>query len=154
MSEYHPLICFKPSAIHGTGGFAKAAIPPGTRIIEYVGEKIDKAESNRRCSEGNHFVFFLDEDFNLDGDVPTNPARALNHSCAPNCDAELIDGRIWIVARHAIQQDEEITFNYGYDLVDLEDHPCRCGSTECLGYIVAEEHHPELRRRRLRNEPR
>ena len=42
------LVCFRPSAIHGIGGFAKTDIAAGTRVIEYVGEKITKAESLRR----------------------------------------------------------------------------------------------------------
>jgi SET domain-containing protein len=138
---------FRESLIHGKGAFATCAIVPGTLLIEYVGEKIDKMESNRRCSESNEYIFHLDDQFNLDGNVPWNPARLINHSCSPNCDAELIEGRIWIVAKRAIVPGEEITFNYGYDLVDLEDHPCECGSPECVGYIVAEEFFPELRRR-------
>ena len=27
-----------------------------------------------------------------------------------------------------------------------EDHPCRCGSENCVGYIVAAEYWPKLRR--------
>ena len=63
----------------------------------------------------------------------------LNHSCAPNCEAELLDDRIWIIARRDIQPGEEITFNYGYDLENYRDYPCCCGSPHCVGYIVAEE---------------
>ena len=47
--------------------------------------------------------------------------------------------RIWIIAAREIQAGEEITFNYGYDLVDYRDYPCRCGSPFCVGYMVAEE---------------
>ena len=42
---------------------------------------------------------------------------------------------------------EELTFNYGYDLVDYREHPCSCGAAQCVGYIVAEEFFPLLRRR-------
>ena len=38
----------KRSSIHNRGIFAKADIPNDTPIIEYVGEKITKAESRRR----------------------------------------------------------------------------------------------------------
>jgi hypothetical protein len=128
-----------PSAIHGLGGFAKIDLPQGARVVEYLGEKITKAESLRRCELGNWFIFALDDEFDLDGDGDSNPARFLNHSCSPNCDAELGDGRVWIVARRQIPAGEEITFNYGYTLDEYREHPCHCGSPDCAGYIVAEE---------------
>ena len=71
--------------------------------------------------------------------MPWNPARIINHSCAPNCEAELENERIWIVATRDIGAGEEITFNYGYDLEDYKEYVCRCGSPQCVGYIVAEE---------------
>jgi hypothetical protein len=133
------LLVFKASLIHGLGGFAKAAIGKGTRVIEYVGERISKSESLCKCEGNNEFIFSLNEEQDLDGDVAWNPARLLNHSCAPNCEAELQEDRIWIVALRDIPAGEEITFNYGYDLVDYRDYPCRCGAPDCVGYIVAEE---------------
>ena len=133
------LLVFKASLIHGFGGFAKAAIGKGTRVVEYVGERISKSESLRKCEGNNEFIFSLNEEQDLDGDVAWNPARLLNHSCAPNCEAELQEDRIWIVATRDIAAGEEVTFNYGYDLVDYRDYPCRCGAPECIGYIVAEE---------------
>ncbi len=142
------LVVFKASPIHGTGGFAKAAIPRGTRIVEYVGERISKSESLRRCEQDNEYIFTLNDEQDLDGRVSWNPARLINHSCAPNCEAELEEDRIWIIAARDIQAGEEITFNYGYDLVDYQDYPCRCGSAHCVGYIVAEEFFDHVRGRR------
>jgi uncharacterized protein len=133
------LVEFKESPIHGVGGFAKGGIGKGTRIIEYVGERISKGESVRRCEKNNEYIFGLNEEEDLDGNVAWNPARFFNHSCEPNCEAELDDGRIWIIATRDIQAGEEITFNYGYDLVDYREYPCRCGAPKCVGYIVAEE---------------
>jgi uncharacterized protein len=132
-------LIFKPSPIHGLGGFAKTAFNKGTRVIEYVGARISKAESLRQCEGNNEYIFALDDQHDIDGGVSWNPARFLNHSCAPNCEAELKDGHIWIVATRDIRAGEEITFNYGYDLVDYRDYPCRCGSPQCVGYMVAEE---------------
>jgi SET domain-containing protein len=127
------------SPIHGRGGFAARFMPKGTRVIEYDGERISKAESLRRCQEQNWFIFSLDEEFDLDGNVEWNQARFLNHSCAPNSEAVSENGRVWIVALRDILPGEEITFNYGYDLIDYEEHPCRCGAPQCAGYIVAED---------------
>ena len=139
------LVCFRQSAIHGIGGFAKADIVAGTRVIEYIGETITKAESLRRCESNNEYIFSLDDMYDLDGNVPWNSARFLNHSCDPNCEAKPDDGCIWIVARRDIRAGEEITFNYGYDLEDYQEHPCRCGAARCIGYMVAPEFHEHVK---------
>ena len=128
------------SRIDGRGMFARTEIFAGDRIIEYTGERISKEESMRRCSEGNNYVFHINEEFDLDGSIESNLARFINHSCAPNAEAELEDDRIWIIASRNIAPGEEITFNYGYDLDDYRAHPCRCGALNCVGYILAEEY--------------
>jgi SET domain-containing protein len=136
---------FRASPIHGLGTFASEPIRAGALLIEYVGERITKTESVRRCEAGNTFIFELDDEWDIDGGVGWNPARFINHSCAPNCDAEYINGQIWIVARREIAPGEELTFNYGFAMEDHREHPCRCGAPECVGYIVAEEFYPQLR---------
>lgn len=143
-----------PSAIHGEGIFATANLAAGEHVIEYVGEKISKAESARRCERQNWCIFALDPECDLDGNFDWNPARRVNHSCAPNCEAELVDGRIWITALRDITAGEEITFNYGYDLEAYREHPCRCGAAGCVGFIVAEEFFDQLRRQRTYESPR
>ena len=134
------LLLFKTSPIHGTGGFATTAIRKGTRILEYLGERISKSESLRRCEQNNAYIFTLNDEQDLDGNVPWNPARFINHSCAPNCEAEKDEDHIWVIATRDIQAGEEITFNYGYDLADYKDYPCLCGAPNCVGYMVAEEY--------------
>ena len=140
-------ISFRKSPIHGLGGFARLPIPKATRIIEYVGERIDKQESLRRCEADNPYIFALDAQWDLDGSIASNPARFLNHSCAPNCEAEWDGECIWIVALRNIASGEEITFNYGFDLESYHEYPCHCGSPDCVGFIVAEEFFPRLRDR-------
>jgi SET domain-containing protein len=144
------LIHFNNSAIHGTGGFARVNIPAGARLIEYLGRKIDKAESLRQCELDNPYIFSISEEFNLDGNVDWNPARLLNHSCSPNAEAQQEDDeRIWIVALRDIAVGEEITFNYNYDLQDYREHPCQCGSSNCVGFIIAEEFFDAIRMRAI-----
>src|SRR6266436_3515350 len=150
--QIEPLVHFKNSPIHGMGGFAGAAIPPETRILEYLGKKIDKHESLRQCELENPCIFCLDERFDLDGNVDWNPARFLNHGCSPNAEARLMDGSIWIVALRHIRAGEEITFNYNYDLQDYREHPCSCDSRDCCGYIVAEEFFPVIQENHERTE--
>ena len=134
------------SGVHGHGLFARDLIPRGERVIEYVGERITKAEAVRRedrrlarlaaGGDGCVYVFELNRRHDLDGDVPWNPARRINHSCAPNCEAQRGRGRIWIVARRDIAPGEELTYDYGFDFAEWRDHPCRCGAPQCAGYIV------------------
>ena len=146
-SESNECFAVRPSPIHGFGVFATHYIPAGTSVLEYVGERIDKRESIRRCSAGNEYIFSLSETENLDGNVPWNPARLVNHSCAPNCEAQISDGRIWLVSLRDIATGEELTFNYGYDLEDYRNYPCACGARECIGYIVAEAFFEHVRAR-------
>jgi uncharacterized protein len=136
------------SRIHGRGLFAIKTIPPDTQLIEYLGERITKAESLVRCEEENAYIFTLDDQYDLDGDMPWNPARWANHSCSPNCEAYDVEGQIWLFSKREIQAGEEITFNYGYDLEDYQEHPCACGSPACVGFMVAEEFFGVIQRRR------
>jgi SET domain-containing protein len=142
------LLVFKPSSIHGLGAFAKNDFAKGVRLIEYVGEKIDQWESLRRCEKNNEYIFALNQDEHLDGNVPRNLARFINHSCDPNCEPILETGKIWIVALCDMKAGEEITFNYSFDLEDYKQHPCDCGSPNCVGYIVAEEFFEHVRSQR------
>lgn len=152
-----PLYEIRRSPIHGTGVFAARPIRKGQRIMEYIGEKITKEESERRGLEqmakaeregcAAVYIFTLDDEWDLDGNLPENDARLINHSCLPNCEVWDYDGRLFIEAKRSIKAGEELCFNYGFDVETWEDHPCRCGAPNCVGYIVAEEQWPELRRR-------
>lgn len=142
------------SVIHGQGVYATSGIAKGARIIEYVGEKIGKAESERRCNEQLEssaksggaavYVFTLDDRYDIDGNVPWNTARLINHSCEPNCEAWIEESRIFLYASRDIAAGEELTFDYGFDIECYLDHPCRCGSKGCMGYIVSRDQWPEL----------
>lgn len=139
-------IVIRQSDIHGTGAFARTHIPAETCLIEYLGERVDKEESGRRCEEGNPFIFFINDEWDIDGDVPWNPARFFNHSCDPNCEARQDDDHIWIWSTREIPPGTELTYNYGYDLSEWRDYECACGAPQCVGYIVAEEHQDQVRR--------
>src|SRR5947209_18041002 len=97
------LVMFRPSSIPGLGGFAKVNIAKGIPILEYLGERITKQESARRCEANNVYIFSLNEHEDIDGNVIWNPARYLNHSCSPNCEAVLEADTIWLVASRDIQ---------------------------------------------------
>ncbi len=145
------------SDIHGHGVYATRDIAAGTRIIEYVGELIDKTESAKRGVRQHAkamrsggaavYIFTLTKRWDMDGDVPWNTARLINHSCDPNCEAWIEGRKIFIYALRDISPGEELTFDYGFDVDCHEDHPCRCGSEKCVGYIVSQTQWDELRRR-------
>jgi SET domain-containing protein len=149
----------RSSSIHNRGIFARCDIPNDTPIIEYVGEKITKAESKRRgdalidkskktgCAAV--YVFTLNQRHDIDGAKGRNPARYINHSCAPNCEAFIIRGRIWIYSLREIKAGEELTYNYGFDADTWDEHPCRCGFDRCVGFIVEEKQWPKLLKKLL-----
>lgn len=153
-SEY---IIVKESSIHNKGIFAAKDIPKGAKILEYVGEKITKRESDRRADEvlaraakdpssGAVYIFTLNRWHDIDGDVPYNTAKYINHSCSPNCEViQEKDDSLWIVAERDIKKGEELSYNYGYEFDAYEDHPCKCGSPNCVGYILDERHWKKLR---------
>jgi uncharacterized protein len=128
------------SPIDRQGLFAARDIPPGTRIVEYLGEKISKDESARRLAQYNTYIVYLNEQYDIDGETLANAARYINHSCDPNCTVEYTTETLWIVALKPIQAGEELSCNYGFDARDYEKFPCRCGATTCCGYIVGREY--------------
>jgi len=145
----------RKSNIQGKGVFATRRIRPGQRIVEYTGEKITNDEADKRYDEDkmkrhHTFLFTLNDDYCIDGDVPSNKAALINHSCDPNCEAVIEDDRIWIYALKNIQPGVELAYDYQYertgdDIEALEKfYVCRCGSPKCRGSIMA----PPKRRRK------
>ena len=142
------------SVIHGQGVYCIEPIEKEQYFIEYVGNRVSKEESEKRALKQfeEHeksgaaavYIFNLTKKWDLDGNVEWNPARLINHSCNPNSEAIQDGKRIFIQALRDIGVDEEITFDYGFDVDCYEDHPCRCGSSDCIGYIVGRDYHDDL----------
>lgn len=137
----------RTSTIHGTGAFATSQIRKGTRIIEYVGERISHEEADHRYmneSRKDHhtFLFAVDKKTCIDAAVDGNDARFINHSCQPNCAAYNVNGRIFIEAIRTIEAGTELTYDYAFEM-DEPDTPsvrkryaCRCGSIKCRGTLL------------------
>jgi uncharacterized protein len=142
------------SSIHGRGVYATTSIAKETKIIEYVGELVDKDESGKRgvsqhakslkTGDAAVYIFTLSRKYDIDGNVPWNTARLINHSCRPNCEAWVEGRKIFIHSLTDIAAGDELTFDYGFDVDCYEDHPCRCGKDGCIGYIVGQAQWPEL----------
>ena len=136
------------SPIQGRGAFATRPISAGTRLIEYMGERITPAEADRRYPDdapGRHhtFLFAIDDDVVIDAAFGGNAARWINHSCDPNCDAVIEDARIFIEAIRDIAVGEELAYDYAYVLEERHTpaakrrFPCSCGAATCRGTILA-----------------
>jgi hypothetical protein len=125
------------SRIAGKGLFAAQQIKKGTRIIQYIGQRISKEETAERLYQGNQYIFEFNDRYNIDGKTLKNKARYINHSCDPNCDILITKRTIWIVAKRDIQAGEEFSYNYGFT---AKQHRCQCGAKNCCGYILGEEY--------------
>tara|TARA_Y100000758_G_scaffold297649_1_gene257858 strand:- start:111 stop:587 length:477 start_codon:yes stop_codon:yes gene_type:complete len=127
---------------NGKGLYATQDIKEGTRIIDYVGKIITKKqteESERFDNSKPIYLFNLNNRYDLDGDLKSNIARLINHSCSNNCDYEGKGLKLWVVAVKNIKKNEELTCDYGFSYdSDYKQFPCKCSSKNCVGYIVRE----------------
>ncbi|MAJ22265.1 MAG: SET domain-containing protein-lysine N-methyltransferase [Candidatus Pelagibacter sp. TMED64] len=130
------------SNIHQKGLCAARNIKQGEKIIQYVGKKITNKQAEKDDKYGYNitYLFTLNEKYLIDGDFKYNTARLINHSCDPNC--EVLDSykkEIWVTAMKDIKKNEELSYDYGFSYdKDYKDHKCKCGSKNCVGYILRE----------------
>ena len=132
----------KKSNIDKIGLYASKNIKSGTKIIEYIGKLISKKETETNPKFDNEkdiYLFNLNSKYDLDGDYSWNTARLINHSCNPNCEVEGKGLKLWITTIKDIKKSEELSYDYGFGYdVDYKQFPCKCGSQNCVGYIVRE----------------
>ncbi|XP_074207978.1 histone-lysine N-methyltransferase NSD2 isoform X1 [Camelus bactrianus] len=129
----------------GWGLVAKRDIRKGEFVIEYVGELIDEEECMariRRAHENDitHFYMLtIDKDRIIDAGPKGNYSRFMNHSCQPNCETLKWtvngDTRVGLFAVCDIPAGTELTFNYNLDCLGNEKTVCRCGASNCSGFL-------------------
>ena len=136
------------SRIAGKGAFATRDIAKGERLIEYLGERLTHAQSDARYDDhagpAHHtFLFNVNRSVVIDAYVNGNDARFINHSCDPNCESEIVRGRVFIDAIKNIRKGEELFYDYAYgrDGTETEEeetdlYGCRCRSKKCRGTIL------------------
>ena len=141
------LIEVRGSRLHGLGVFATRRIARGTRVIEYLGERVTHAEADRRYagknSGDNHtFLYIVDSRTVIDAGVDGNEARFVNHACEPNCESVIERRRVFIEAIRSIEPGEELTYDYQIQR-EPDDPPdidavfaCRCGFGGCRGSML------------------
>jgi len=142
-----PLIEVRNSPVHGRGVFAAANIRKGTRILEYLGDRVSHAAADKRYEDhdenDNHtFLFIVDKHTVIDAAVGGNDARFINHQCKGNCESVIKHRRVFIDATRNIAVGEELGYDYeiGRDKDDPpnvdEIYACRCGSPQCRGTML------------------
>ncbi len=109
----------------GLGLFAEIDFKKDDFIIEYTGEKLPNKIADNKNSK---YIFALNSRFSIDGSARKNTARYINHSCRPNCEAEIDGQRIVIRAKKKIKPGEELTYDYGKEYFDeyIKPFGCRC----------------------------
>ena len=140
-------IVVRRSKVHGNGCFARRFIPKGTRVMEYVGERISHKEADKRyegadVNDNHTFLFIADRKTVIDATKGGNESRWVNHHCDGNCESETEKGRVFVDAIKDIQKGEELGYDYqiGRDKNDPpnvdEIYACRCGSPKCRGSML------------------
>lgn len=147
-------LAVRRSPIHGSGVFALRDLAAGESLLEYRGRRLTHAEADERYGDnhygGHTFLFTLNEHYVIDGADGGNAARWINHSCAPNCQAFLIESRepgtakdrVVLEALRDIRAGEELTYDYGIVLEVRQTAKlkqiwaCRCGSANCTGTLL------------------
>jgi uncharacterized protein len=138
----------RKSGVHGKGVFSTTKLKKGEQVIEYKGEIIDWKEALRRHphdpTDPDHtFYFHIDEHNVIDAKFGGNAARWINHACTPNCEADEVDGRIFIKALRTIKPGTELFYDYGliidepYTKKLKKQFECRCGTKDCRGTMLA-----------------
>ncbi len=132
----------KKSEIDNYGLYAVKDIKDRTRIIEYKGKILSKKQVEENSKFDNDkaiYLFNINKKYDLDGDFKYNTARLINHSCDPNCEVYGTGLKVWVYAIRDIKKGEELTYDYGFGYDEYyKDFPCKCGSKNCVGFIVRE----------------
>ena len=114
--------------VNGLGLFAQTSIKKGDCIIEYVGEIITDKEANSR---GGKYLFQTSRNRHIDGTTRKNSARYINHSCRPNCEVDIVRGRVFVYAKKGILPGEELNYDYGEEYFDEHIRPKGCACEKC-----------------------
>jgi len=148
----------RESRVHGSGAFALRPIKKGTRVTEYLGDRITHAQADARYEDydvnDNHtFLFVVDRRTVIDAGVNGNDARFINHACDPNCESDIEKGRVYIDAIRDIAKGEELNYDYqiGREKGDPpnvdEIYACRCGSPKCRGTMLWPPKRPKQKKK-------
>lgn len=112
----------------------------------YAGKRYSPAEVEAKdWDDALTYLFSLSSDETIDGAVGGNETRHLNHACTPNCEAfEEYDEAGLLILKFrtlvAVQSGDELFIDYRLvagDDASPANYPCRCGSANCRGTMLA-----------------
>jgi SET domain-containing protein len=132
----------RKSGVHGQGVYAVQSIRPGTRIIEYRGERVSWEAAPDDDNDPHTFNFGLENGEVINPEVGGNDARWINHSCDPNCEAVEEDDRVFIYAIRNIRAGEELLYDYQLEIDEpiteaaKKKFACHCGASNCRGTML------------------
>lgn len=134
-----PALVIRSSEIHAAGCYTTRAIRKGRRVCEYTGPRVTKQVADERYAERNVTYLFGYGTGNMVIDGFGTP-MFMNHCCAPNCETEEVDERIFVVTLRDIAAGEELTYEYHLYDSDEATQDCYCGAPNCRGtmFSVAE----------------
>lgn len=113
----------------GRGLFTEEPIQRGACIIEYTGRRATRAQMK---ADTGKYLFEVNKDLTIDGNIRTNTARFINHSCAPNCEIDIRTRRVFVFAKRNIKAGEELTYDYDTEYFDAHIKPKGCRCQKCL----------------------
>ena len=111
----------------GLGLVTKRAFKKGDFVIEYTGPIITRDKADEI---GGKYLFDINSKWVIHGVPQSNLARYINHSCKPNCEADVSGKKVFIHALKKIVEGEELTYDYGEEYFDeyIKPHGCKCNS--------------------------
>ncbi|RXM36061.1 Histone-lysine N-methyltransferase 2C [Acipenser ruthenus] len=135
----------KATETQGLGLYAARDIEKHTMVIEYMGTVIRNEVANRKekhyeSQNRGVFMFRMDSEHVIDATLTGGPARYINHSCAPNCVAEVVTfekgHKIIISSNQRIHRGQELCYDYKFDFEDDQHKiPCHCGAVNCRKWM-------------------
>jgi uncharacterized protein len=143
-------LVIRRSRIHADGVYTTAPIKKRHIVVEYTGPRLtnQQADDIYEHSPRTYLFGLTDGEHVIDGD---GIAAFINHSCDPNCEADEIDGRIFIRAIRNIQAGEELAYDYSLYDGDLADPAhCLCGTRHCRGSLYGEKESSRRQKKKRR----
>ncbi len=123
----------RDSVIHGKGVFTTTHIPKHSVIcrLKVVREVTNEHPLNLDKGELEHHCHWYPDGTTI---LVGEPHCYLNHSCEPNTFYYTVNKVSYLLAMRDIQEDEELTLEYGLGSFGGKVWDCKCGSLNCQGH--------------------